>query len=65
MSSVTEPAAPVMTTSPNGAQSGDSLLTFSASKDSVPPSQAERCRLYRQRMKPPKAANSVFTWRPE
>ena len=30
-----------------------------------PPSQAERCRLYRQRMKPPKAANSVFTWRPE
>ena len=27
-----------------------------------PVSQAERCRRYRQRMKPPKVANSVFTW---
>jgi hypothetical protein len=33
-------------------------------KKPAPATQAERCREYRRRMKPPQAANSVFSWRP-
>lgn len=33
-------------------------------KKPVPPSNAERCREYRDRKRVPQAANSVFSWRP-